>query len=148
MDIEEGQADARQDAFHVFVADVIKSFDTVDRGILDCVLDHLGVPGCFRKVSFAFHAQVRSTWVEGCYWLGVPWTRERVPSHVAPHIVPWFRYLEILKGVHANFVLRTSNVLLIAKKVSFMRLSTRQFSLEQLGMRSPWEFVCSHAFEM
>ena len=24
---------------HLFVADVVKSFDTVDRGVLDCVLE-------------------------------------------------------------------------------------------------------------
>ena len=32
---------------HIFVADVIKSFDTVDRGILDRVLSSLGLPGWF-----------------------------------------------------------------------------------------------------
>ena len=34
------------------VADVIKSFDTVDRSILDCALGRLGLPGWFRKVYF------------------------------------------------------------------------------------------------
>ena len=29
---------------HVFVADVVKSFDTVDRGVLDVVLGRLGLP--------------------------------------------------------------------------------------------------------
>ena len=29
---------------HVFVADVVQSFDTVDRGILDFVLGRLGLP--------------------------------------------------------------------------------------------------------
>ena len=35
------------------VADVIKSFDTVDRSILDCALGRLGSPGWFRRVYFA-----------------------------------------------------------------------------------------------
>ena len=41
--------------FHVrlFVADVIKSFDTVDRGILDGVLRSLGLPGWFRHAHFS-----------------------------------------------------------------------------------------------
>ena len=30
---------------HLFVADVVKSFDTVDRGFLDRVLSSLGLPG-------------------------------------------------------------------------------------------------------
>ena len=44
---------------HIFVADVIKSCDTVDRGILDCALDKLGLLGWFRTVYFAYHALVR-----------------------------------------------------------------------------------------
>ena len=36
----------------LFVADVIKSFDTVDRGILDRVLSSLGLPGWFRHAYF------------------------------------------------------------------------------------------------
>ena len=37
---------------HLFVADVIKSFDTVDRGSLDRVLSSLGLPGLFRPAYF------------------------------------------------------------------------------------------------
>ena len=36
---------------HLFVADVIKSFDSVDRGILDRVLSSLGLFAWFRRVS-------------------------------------------------------------------------------------------------
>ena len=32
---------------HVFVADVVLSFDTADRGVLDLVLGRLGLPVCF-----------------------------------------------------------------------------------------------------
>ena len=40
------------------VVDVIKSFDTVGRSILDCALGRLGLPHWFRKVYLAFHPQV------------------------------------------------------------------------------------------
>ena len=40
------------DQLHVMVADVIKSFDAVDRSILDCALGRLGLPVWFRKVCF------------------------------------------------------------------------------------------------
>ena len=30
---------------HLFVADIMKSFDTVDRGIIDRLLSSLGLPG-------------------------------------------------------------------------------------------------------
>ena len=36
----------------VFVADVIQSSDSVDRGILDRVLSSLGLPAWFRHASF------------------------------------------------------------------------------------------------
>ena len=50
------------DQLHVMVADVIKSFDTVDRSILDCALGRLGLPGWFRKVYFSFQ------WVSQVRW--------------------------------------------------------------------------------
>ena len=52
LDIEEVLSGAGADQL---VADVIKSFDTVDRSILDCALGRLGLPGWFRKVYFSFH---------------------------------------------------------------------------------------------
>ena len=39
LDIEEVLAGATDSHVHLFVADVIKSFDTVDRGVLDAVLE-------------------------------------------------------------------------------------------------------------
>ena len=44
---------------HLFVADVIKSFDTVDRGILDKVLSSLGLPVWFRHAYFEYHSHDR-----------------------------------------------------------------------------------------
>ena len=59
LDIEEVLSETGGDQLHVMVADVIKSFDTVDRSILDCALGRLGFPDWFRKVYFSFHSQVR-----------------------------------------------------------------------------------------
>ena len=59
LDIEEVLSGTGGDQLHVMVADVIKSFDTVDKSIWDCALGRLGLPGWFRKVYFAFHCQVR-----------------------------------------------------------------------------------------
>ena len=44
---------------YIFVADVIKSFDTVDRCILDRVLSGLGLLCWFPHADFEFHAHVR-----------------------------------------------------------------------------------------
>ena len=54
LDIEEVLSGTGDDQLHVMVADVIKSFDTVDRSILDCALGRLGLPDWFRKFIFLF----------------------------------------------------------------------------------------------
>ena len=48
FDIEEVLTGGADSHVHLFVADVIKSFDTVDRSVLDRVLSSLGLPGWFR----------------------------------------------------------------------------------------------------
>ena len=58
LDIEEVLTGAADSHVHLFVADVKKSFDTVDRGILDRVLSSLGLPGWFRHAYFDYHANV------------------------------------------------------------------------------------------
>ena len=50
LNVEEVLSGVGVDQLHVMVADVIKSFDTVDRSILDCTLGRLGLPGWFRKL--------------------------------------------------------------------------------------------------
>ena len=45
LDIENVLSWLGGDHLHVRVADVIKSFATVDRSILDCALGRLGLPG-------------------------------------------------------------------------------------------------------
>ena len=49
LDVEEVLSGACDEQLHVMVSDVIKSFDTVDRSILDCALGRLGLPPWFRK---------------------------------------------------------------------------------------------------
>ena len=51
------------DQLHVMIADVIKSFDTVDRPILDCALGRLGLPGWFRRFYLLFLPQSCSSQV-------------------------------------------------------------------------------------
>ena len=59
LDIEEVLSGAVDSHVHLFVADVVKSFDTGDRGILDSVLSSLGLPAWFRHAYFEYHAHVR-----------------------------------------------------------------------------------------
>ena len=54
---------------------MIKSFDTVDRDILDRVLSSLGLPGWFRHVYFEYNAHVRLRF-KLATGLGDPWTRD------------------------------------------------------------------------
>ena len=48
LDVEEVRAGRVDSDVHLFVADVVKSFDTVDRSILDRVLSSLGLSDWFR----------------------------------------------------------------------------------------------------
>ena len=58
-----------------FVADVVKSFDTVDREVLDYVLSRLGLPAWFRHAYFEYHAMVRLRFKLSC-GVGQAWTRD------------------------------------------------------------------------
>ena len=75
LDIDELLTGATDSDVHLFVADVIKSFDTVDRTILDRVLSSLGLPGWFRHAYFEYHANVRMRF-KLASGLGEPWTRD------------------------------------------------------------------------
>ena len=104
LDIEEVLSGTGGDQLHVMVADVMKSFDTVDRSILDCTLGRLGLPGWFRKVYFSFHSQVRLQFKLAA-WLGESWSRDGgIPQgcpwsmillllFMSPGVVIWSRYL-------------------------------------------------------
>ena len=101
IDIEEVLSQTRHSDFHIFVADVVKSFDTVDRDILDCTLGRLGLPAWFRKVYFSFHRDVRLRFKLAA-GLGVAWTRDGgIPQgcpfsmvFIVALYAPWCRYLE------------------------------------------------------
>ena len=58
VEIDEVLSEASVNQLHVLVFNIILSFETVDRSILDCALGPLGLPLWFRKVYFAFHSQV------------------------------------------------------------------------------------------
>ena len=106
LDIEDVLSGSGGDQLHVMVADVIKSFDTVDRSILDCTLGRLGLPDWFRKVYFSFHSQVRLRFKLAA-GLGEPWCRDGgIPQgcplsmvFIVALYVPWCRRLESLPDV-------------------------------------------------
>ena len=103
---EEVLSGAAHSHVHLFVADVVKSFDTVDRAILDCVLSRLGLPGWFRHAYFEYHANVRLRF-KLASGLGKPWTRNGgIPQEcplsmmfVVALYLPWCRYLAAQVGV-------------------------------------------------
>ena len=107
LDIEESLSGVLDSDVHIFVADVVKSFDTVDRGILDYILSQLGLPGWFRHAYFEYHAHVRLRFKLSC-GLGQLWTRDggipqRLPSqhdfYCSPFIFPGVDTLSPLGGV-------------------------------------------------
>ena len=60
FDIEEVLSGAADSHVHLCVADVVKFFDPVDRGIFgSCLISSLGLPGWFRHAYFEYHAHVR-----------------------------------------------------------------------------------------
>ena len=106
LDIEEVLSGATDSQVHLFVADVVKSFDTVDRGILDRVLSSLGLPGWFRHAYFEHHAHVRLRF-KLASGLGQSWTRDGgIPQgcplsmmFIVALYLPWCRYLSAQVGV-------------------------------------------------
>ena len=105
-DIEEVLTGAADSDVHLFVADVMKSFDAVHRRILDWVLSSLGLPGWCRHVYFEYHArvQLRFKLASG---LGEPRTRDGgIPQgcplsmmFIVALYLPWCRYLAAQVGV-------------------------------------------------
>ena len=106
IDIEEVLCGAADSHVHLFVAGVVKSLDTVDRGILDRVLSSLGLPGWFRHAYFEYHAHVRLRF-KLASGLGQSWTRDGGIPHCCPLsmmfivalYLPWCRYLSAQVGV-------------------------------------------------
>ena len=75
LDIEDVLSGTGGDQLHVMVADVIKSFDTVVRSILDCALGRLGSLTGSVGCIFSFHSQVRLGFKLAA-GLGEPWCRD------------------------------------------------------------------------
>ena len=106
LDIEEVLTGVVDSDVHLFDADAIKSFDTVDRRILDRVLSSLGLPGWFRHFYFEYHAHVRLR-LKLASGLGEPWTRDGGITQGCPLsmmfivalYLPWCRYLAAHGGV-------------------------------------------------
>ena len=106
LDIQEVLSGATDSDVHLFVADVVKSFDTVDQGILDRVLSGLGLLGWFRNAYLEYHAHVRLRF-KLASGLGEPWTRNgRIPQGcplnmmlIVALYLPWCRYLAAHEGV-------------------------------------------------
>ena len=106
LDIEECLTGESGQDVHLLVADVVKSFDTVDRGILDRVLGSLGLPAWFRHVYFEYHAHVRLRFKLAA-GLGGPWTRDGgIPQgcplsmmFIVALYLPWCKYLDELPEV-------------------------------------------------
>ena len=111
LDVEEVPTGATDSYIHLFVADVVKSFDTVDRIILDRVLSSLGLRGWFPHAYFEYHAhfRLRSKSDTG---LGEPWTRGgRIPQgcplsmiFIVALCLPWCRYLAAHGGGSATAI--------------------------------------------
>ena len=106
LDIEEVLSWVVDSDVNLFVADVVKSCDTVDWCVLDRVLCNLGFPRWFRHAYFEFHSHVRlrSKLAAG---LGRPWTRDGgIPQgcpfsmmFIVALYLPWCRYLGAQEGV-------------------------------------------------
>ena len=88
------------------VADIIKSFDTVDRSIINCALGQLELPAWFRRVYSSYHSQVRLRFKLSS-GLGEPWCRDGGIPHGCPLsmvfiialYVPWCRHLEAIPAI-------------------------------------------------
>ena len=100
LDIEEVLSGIVDSDIHLFVADVIKSFDTVDRDILDKVLSSLRLAVWFGHAYFEYHSHVRLRFKLAA-GMDRPWTRDGgIPQgcplsmmFIVALCLPWCRYL-------------------------------------------------------
>ena len=98
LDIEDFSSGAGGDQLHVMVADVTRSFDTVDRSILDCALGRLCLPFWISKVYLSFHNQVRLRF-ESAAGSGEPWCRDGgIPQGCPLSAVSLWPYLSSGRG--------------------------------------------------
>ena len=114
LDLEEALSGAIDSDVHTFVADVVKSFDSVDREVLDYVLTRLGLLAWFRHAYFEYHAKVRLRFKLSC-GVGQAWTRDGgIPQgcplsmilsllYIFPGVGTWVHFM----GSSLSFMLRT-----------------------------------------
>ena len=130
LDIEEVLSGATDFHVHLFVADVVKSFDTVDRTILDCVLSRLGLPGWFRHAYFEYHAHVRLRF-KLASGLGQSWTRDGgIPQgcplsmmFIVALYLPWCRYVSAQGGVQPQ--LYADNLMCVSRDLGLLQSAAR-----------------------
>ena len=89
LDIEEVLSGIVESDVHLFVADVIKSFDTVDRGVIDPVFCSLELPAWFRHAYFEYQSHVRLR----CKLAGIPPGCPLSMMFTVALYLPWCRYL-------------------------------------------------------
>ena len=108
---------------HIIVADVFKSFDTVDRSVLDYLFSRLGLPGWFRHAYFEYHANVKLRFKLSC-GLGEAWTRDGgIPQgcllrmiFIVALYLPWCQRLESLGRAEPQLYADNDDVLLEAAR--------------------------------
>ena len=138
LDIEEVLTGAADSHVHLFVADVVKSFDSVDRWILDCVLSNLGLPAWFRHAYWEYHAHVRLRFKLAA-GLGEPWSRDGgIPQgcplnmmFIVALYLPWCRYLSAQVGVHPQ--LYADNLKCVSRDPDLL-LSAARFTTWYVGL--------------
>ena len=137
LDIEEVLSGVVDSDFHLFVADVVQSFDTVDRR-MDLVLSSLGLPGWFQHAYFEFHSHVRLRF-KLATGLGQPWTKDGGNPQGCPLnmmfivalYVPWCRYLGAQVGVQPQ--LYADNLKCVSRDPEVL-LGVRALPLGMLGL--------------
>ena len=135
---------------HLLVADVTKSFDTVDRGILDRVLCSVGLPGWFRHAYFEYHARVRLRF-KLASGLGEPWARDGgIPQgcplsmmFIVALYLPWCWYLAAHEGVQPQ--LYADNLKCVSGDPDLL-LSTARFTTGYVRLvgQEPAPSECGH----
>ena len=100
IDIREILSNARHGDFHIFVADVVKSFDTVDRGVLGCALGRLRLPSTslFIRKFVSVSSLLLVLELPGQGTGAFSNDASLVMVFIVVHYAPWCRYLETLKG--------------------------------------------------
>ena len=140
LDIEECLSGGVDSDVHLFVADVVKSFDTVDTGVLDRVFSSLGLPAWFRHVYFQYHACVRLRF-KFAVGLGESWTRDAgIPQgcplsmmFIVALYLPWCRYLDQMPDVSLSYMRIISSVLVVGQSSYSGQLSLPLHMLGWLG---------------